>query len=325
MKPATKPPTPAVSAPASLPVVLTLTVPAQRRADLPDIYTAEVEQRGRVLLRRHFRRAEDGGTEDVTELVTEILLAKAKGVKDAEQVVQAEQVARVGATTPNQHRAARGSVVGEQTAVAGKTRARALSSLDVIRKRDLLTTRQWEAGDRMAQDAKVVAGAREPKDEAVVVDQNAGRAWEDFAIDAGNRLNLARETCQAMPSYEGTSPWTMVEGVVLLDRAITDIVASTNQNVLRRAKIALRIGLDAVGDVYRLPSAVTRTHVLGADGIPVPMTVTEDLDGLDRQEQQRRMWRSIKLGDRLYVAVGDTMSDLYAVAKTELKRRSNPK
>ncbi|BAI71488.1 hypothetical protein AZL_020270 [Azospirillum sp. B510] len=323
MKPATKTPAPADDAPASLPVVLTLTAPAQRRTDLPDVYTAEVEQRGRVLLRRHYRRAE-GGVEDVTELVTEILLAKAKGVKDAEQVVQAEQVARVGSTTPNQHRAARGRVV-EQTAVAGKTRARALSALGVIRQRDLLTTRQWEAGDRMAQDAKVVAGAREPKDEAVVVDDSAGRSWEDFAIDAGSRLNLARETCQAMPSYEGTSPWTMVEGVVLLDRAITDIVASTNQNILRRAKIALRIGLDAVGDVYRLPSAVTRTHVLGADGIPVPMTVTEDLDGLDRQEQQRRMWRSIKLGDRLYVAVGDTMSDLYAVAKTELKRRANPK
>ncbi len=312
----------AANGPASLPVVLTVTVPAQRRADLPDVFTAELEQSGRVVMRRHFRAGDGGGKpEDITELVAEILRSRARGVQAADRLAQAEQAARVGAMTPKEHRAARGGVVDEATAIAGQTRSRALSALGTIRQRDLLTTRQFEAGDRMAQDAKVMAGAREAKDEAALPpDANSGYAWEDFMVEAGRRLDLARATCQSMAPFEGVSPWLMVERVVMKDETLTDAAGGTSRSVQRRAKIALRIGLDAIGDAYKLPGAVTRTNVL-LNGIPVPMTLTEDLDGRDRHEELQRLWRTIKLGDKPWVAVAGSMAELYEVAKKRLKER----
>jgi len=312
----------AANAPASLPVVLTVTVPAHRRADLPDVFTAELEQSGKVVTRRHFRVGDDGGKpEDITDLVAEILRSRARGAQAADKLAQAEQAARVGAMTPKEHRAARGGVVDEAMAIAGRTRSRALTALGTIRQRDLLTTRQFEAGDRMAQDAKVMAGAREAKDEAVIpVDADGGYAWEDFMVEAGRRLDLARATCQSMAPFEGVSPWLIVEAIVLRDRPLTDAVGSNSASVLRRTKVALRIGLDAIGDAYRLPAAVTRTSVLSG-GIPVEMTFVEDLDGRDRQEELRRVLRSIKLDGRPWVAVSETMNDLYEVAKKRLKSR----
>ncbi|MFP5515450.1 MAG: hypothetical protein ACLGJC_20490 [Alphaproteobacteria bacterium] len=306
--------------PVTVPVVLTLTVPARRRVDLPDVFTAEVEQDGKLLARRHFRHADDGdGMEDVTDLVTEILLSRSRGAKAADKVAQAEQAARVGAEGLQERRLRLGLVVDEAGAVEGRTRSRALTSLGTIRHRDLLTTRQFEAGDRMAQDAKVAAGAREAKNE-IVHDGGGQRCWEDFAIEANRRLNLAREVCQSMAWFEGVSPWLMVERVVLRDETLTEAAGGTSKSVQRRAKIALRIGLDAVGDAYSLPAAVVHTSVLH-DGIPLPMTVTEDLDGLDRNEAQRRMWRSITLNKKPWVAAADTMSDLYGLAKARLKER----
>ncbi|WP_376957703.1 hypothetical protein ABNQ39_11280 [Azospirillum sp. A26] len=321
MKPASKPAAPAADdGPATLPVVLTLTVPAHRRADLPDVFTAEVEQRGRVLARRHFRQADGGGMEDVTELVTEVLLSRKRAATSASQMAQAEAALASASKTPRHHREAHGGLVDEETMAGGRTRSRALTALGTIRQRDLLTTRQWEAGDRLAQDAKIIAGAREAKDD-VACDGGGTRDWEDFAIAASRRLNLAREVCQSMAWYEGVSPWVLVERVVLQDQALTDAVGSKAQSVVRRGKVALRIGLDAVGDAYGLPAAVTRTNVL-RDGIPVPMTVTEDLDGKDRQEELRRVWRSITLDGKPWVATGETMPDLYEVAKKRLKERS---
>lgn len=312
----------ASNGPTALPVILTVTVPAQRRADLPDVFTAELEQGGRVVTRRHFRVGDDGGKpEDITDLVAEILRSRARGAQAADKLAQTEQTARVGAMTPREHRAARGGVVDEAMIIAGQTRSRALTALGTIRQRDLLTTRQFEAGDRMAQDAKVMAGAREPKDEGEIPpDANGGYAWEDFMVEAGRRLDLARATCQSMAPFEGVSPWLMVERVVIRDETLTDAAGGTSKSVQRRAKIALRIGLDAIGDAYRLPGAVTRTNVF-FDGIPVPMTATEDLDGKDRNENVQRVWRAISLAGKPWVEVSDTISDLYEVAKRRLKDR----
>ncbi len=302
-----------------MPVVLTVTVPARRRTDLPDIFTAEIECNGRVVLRRHFRQGDDG-PEDVTALVADILTSRARGAKVADRHAQAVQLAQVGAKTPREHRAAHGSLVNEETTVAGRTRARALSSLGTIRQRDLLTMRQFEAGDRMGADAKVIAGAREAKEDGVGDGVPSRRDWEDFVIEAGRRLNLVREACMSMAWFEGVSPWLMVDAIVLKDRTLTDAAGSNSVSVLRRAKTALRIGLDAAGDAYRLPAAVTRTNVL-RDGIPVVMTVTEDIDGRDRDDNLRRLWRAITLDGKPWVAVGADMSDLYAVAKKHLKGR----
>ena len=302
---------------AVLPVVLTVTVPARRRSDLPDVYTAEIEQAGRVVMRRHFRHGDDG-PEDVTELVTEILTSKARGAKGADRLAQAMQTMRIGTMTPREHRAARGGVVDEETMAGGRMRARALTSLGTLQQRSLLTMRQHEAGYRLEQDAKVVAGAREAKEDAVGDGLPPARDWEDFVIEAGRRINKAREVCMGAAWFEGVCPWLMVEAVAVLDRALTDAAGSKSASVLRRGKIALRIGLDAVGDAYGLPAAITRTNVL-RDGIPVPMTVTEDLDGRDRQDDVRRIWRSIKLAGKPWVAVADTMSDLYGLAKKNLK------
>lgn len=311
---------PVPAAPAMLPVTLTVAVSATRRADLPDVFTAELEQSGRIVARRHFREGSEG-PEDITDLVAEILLNRARTAKETGKLAQAERLANAMVETGKARRTARGSVVDEAMPIAGQTRSRALTALGTIRQRDLLTTRQFEAGDRMARDAKVLAGAREAKDDVPPCqDSVGGLAWEDYAIEAGRRLALARTVCQSMAAFDGLSPWKLVEQVVLNDRALTEAIASKSASVVRRAKIALRIGLDAVGDAYDLPAAVTRTSVL-IGGIPVPMMATEDIDGRDRNDDLLRVWRSIKIDGKPVVLCGDSLGDLYVEAKKHMKSK----
>lgn len=312
-------------APAILPVTLTVAVSATRRADLPDVFTAELEQSGRVVTRRHFREGSEG-PEDVTDLVAEILLERARRRVDGEHGRQAEQVARVGAVSPERHRR---DVVVEGTMRAGQSRARALTALATLNGRGLLTMRQFEAGDRLGQDAKVVAGARDASDDEDVgggggsgLAVDGGRSWEDFAVAAAMRMDAARQACQDAGAFDGAPVWGMVEAVVLREATLTQAAGGTARSVQRRAKAALRVGLEAVGDVYGLRPDVTTTQVL-ADGMPVPLVFCEDRDGLDRNEALCAQFRAVSLGGRRWRAVADTMSELYAAARAELRSREN--
>lgn len=315
---------PVPDAPAMLPVTLTVAVSATRRADLPDVFTAELEQGGRVVTRRHFREGSEG-PEDVTDLVAEILLERARRRVDGERGRQAEQVARVGAVSPERHRR---DVVVEGTMRAGQSRARALTALATLNGRGLLTMRQFEAGDRLAQDAKVAAGARDASDDEDVggggngLTVDGGRSWEDFAVAAAMRMDAARQACQDAGAFDGASVWGMVEAVVLREMTLTQAAGGTARSVQRRAKAALRVGLEAVGDVYGLRPDVTTTQVL-ADGMPVPLVFCEDRDGLDRNEALCAQFRAVSLGGRRWRAVADTMSELYAAARAELRSRAN--
>ncbi|MBP2229648.1 hypothetical protein J2847_002947 [Azospirillum agricola] len=317
----------AVSIPTGLlvrPVTMTVEAQARRRTDLPDVWTAELELGNGKMLRQHFRETDGGtGLEDVTELVGEILLERARSRKQAERHRQADQVVRVGMVTPERLRRDRGdAVIVEGTMRAGQTRSRALSALGTLNQRNLLTMRQFEAGDRLSQDLKIMTGAKEPREDdappTATVDPDTGRSWEDFAVAAARRVDAACDAVRREPPFERVSPWSVIEGVCAHDRPLTEVAGSNARSVLRRYKTALRIGLDRIGDVYSLDNDAIVGRVFH-DGIPREVLYLEDRDGPDQDGGVKVIVRTISLNGRPWVAVADSFSEIYDLAKAQLR------
>lgn len=306
-----------------LPVTLTVDAMAKRRTDLPDYWTAELGLADGKVIRRHFRKSEeDGELEDVTDLVTDLLLDRARSLKTAERSRQAEQVGRVGVVTPERLRRDRGEIVEEGTMRAGQVRARAVSSLDTLNQRKLLTMRQHEGGDRLAQDIKVMSGAKESRDDAAPpigsISPDAGRCWEDFAVSASRRFHAARAAVQQLPAFEGVTPWSVIDHVVIQDGAITELSASHARSVMRRYKVALRMGLDRIADTYGLRDNVLFGRVFH-DRIPRELLYREDRDGPDQNGEARIAYRSVTLNGVPWVEAFDTWDELYDAARKHLR------
>ncbi|UKJ74531.1 hypothetical protein [Azospirillum brasilense] len=298
-----------------------------KNLNVPGVYTFRGPVDGRETV-RHFRVSQVAGgllLTDATEAVALELVEHARQKVDASAAAERARVALIGARSPNEIRAARGDVVAEQTMKAGVTRGRALTSLGTLQQRHLLTMRQFEAGDRLAQDVKTVAGAREARDDAAPeYSPIGGRAWEDFAVAAGRNLELVKRACCDLPWYDGISLWTIVEDIVIRERSLTEAVGGRNSNkeARERTKTALRIALDVVGDVYELPAHIKRTRVL-FNGVPIEMRYCEDIDGLDEAGEPRIIPRAIKLKGIRWVETAPTMSKLYDRAKKFLAAEAN--
>ncbi|MFC5359566.1 hypothetical protein [Azospirillum himalayense] len=296
-----------------------------KNLNVPGVYTFRGPIDGRETV-RHFRVSQVAGgllLTDATEAVALELVEHARQKVDASAAAERARVAIIGARSPNEIRAARGDVVAEQTMKAGVTRGRALTSLGTLQQRHLLTMRQFEAGDRLAQDVKTVAGAREARDDAAPeYSPIDGRAWEDFAVAAGRNLELVKRACCDLPWYDGISLWTIVEDIVIHEKVLAEAAGGTSRSVQARTKTALRIALDVVGDVYELPADIKRTRIL-FNGVPVEMRYCEDIDGLNEEGEPRIIPRAIKLKGERWVETAPTMSKLYDRAKKFLASEEN--
>ncbi|AWJ85170.1 hypothetical protein TSH58p_17555 [Azospirillum sp. TSH58] len=291
-----------------------------KNLNVPGVYTFRGPIDGRETV-RHFRVSQVAGgllLTDATEAVALELVEHARQKVDASAAAERARVALIGARSPNEIRAARGDVVAEQTMKAGVTRGRALTSLGTLQQRHLLTMRQFEAGDRLAQDVKTVAGAREARDDAAPeYSPIGGRAWEDFAVAAGRNLELVKRACSDLPWYDGISLWTIVEDIVIHEKTMREAAGGRSAVQQARAKTALRIALDVVGDIYELPADIKRTRVL-FNGVPVEMRYCEDIDGLNEEGEPRIIPRAIKLKGKRWVETAPTMQKLYDRAKKRL-------
>lgn len=327
---------------ATAPAVTTATLPERLtlRPDMPGVYS------GRIFVGLneqacHFRATvtDDGviRLEDETEVVAQILLDRARAKVEREECATRTCVGAPSASDRKRGggkrkkaevpvgnsldaRKARGEVQMQDTMLAGVTRARALTSLDTLNYRGLLTMRQHEAGDRLRKDRLVIDGAREISDVPADPDCLSANAREDWAVIAARQFEKAREACMALPWFEGVRPWSVVEDVVVNDLPLAKSAGSTNSGVLSRFKTALRMGLDAVATAYGIDDDA-RFFTVAVDRAPVALVAKIDFDGSTRAGDPKLLHRAVGLNGSRWVAVAETSEALAKLAREEIHRR----
>ena len=208
--------------------------------------------------------------------------------------------------------------VQEFTERAGVKRTRIITPLQLLYRRNLLTIRQLSAGQSLVDDAEIALGVDQPPDEArtSLCREPDGRMIGMLA--ASNRVAKALKAAEA----EHPAARAMVRAVALDETAITVITGAMKGAERKPYMLALRVGLDAVGDSYGHTFPFVRTRVL-ADGIPLgEIEVTEDANGNARDGGTRVSWRSRSISCRgvtlPWISEAETMGALYHAAKARI-------
>jgi hypothetical protein len=208
--------------------------------------------------------------------------------------------------------------VQEFTERAGVKRTRIITPLQLLYQRNLLTVRQLSAGQSLVDDAETALGVDQPPDEArtSLCREPGGRMLA--MIEAGNRVAKARKAAEA----EHPAAWAMVKAVALEEMSVSAVTGTKKAPDRKPFLLALRVGLDAVGDSYGHTTAFVRTRVL-ADGVPIgSIEVTEDANGNDRDGGTRISWRARSITCRgvtlPWVSDAATMGALYHAAKVRI-------
>jgi len=128
----------------------------------------------------------------------------------------------------------------------------------------------------------------------------------------------ARKAAEA----EHPAAWGMVRAVALDERTVTDVAGSRKAPDRKPFLLALRVGLDAVGDSYGHVSPFVRARVL-VDGVPLgEIEVTEDAIGNARDGGTRVSWRARSITCRgvslPWIEEAETMGALYHAAKARI-------
>lgn len=261
----------------------------------PGVFVIELEGAAGVQRRYYTASTSDGQVvlSDVSDEVARQLVNRAQQRVTVEGQAVAEQARRVGTGRAEEARKQHATVADEVSDRAGVTRGRALSKAEAMVAEGKLSIRHGNAARDLATDVALMHGARdrgEPND--TPSNPMSGVCWEDFMVEAGERFAAVRAAVQALPLFEGVSPWTVVEAVVVREVGLTTVAGSNSRSVLRRHLIALRFGLDVVGDAYRHPSDVAASQVL-TQGIPSTLQYIADPDGT---------WRGITLNSTRWLA-----------------------
>lgn len=249
-------------------------------------------------------------TATVAELLTRRLAASLAASRDRQRR-EHERLREAAETTTIGHQRKFREIEEEVADRAGAFRHRARTPLQILHAGRHLTGRQFSAGQALAEDHLLAQMVRQPPepDMPQVLNPDGG-CWQQAALDAMGRVEQARRACER--TRDGA--WTMVRAVVLEERTVSDVAGSGLARHRRPFMTALRIGLDAVGDCYRLPSGVLTTQVFLA-GITVPLEFTEDSDG------RSVVQRSVTLNGRPWVVEARSIGEVYRLAKDELRRR----
>lgn len=208
--------------------------------------------------------------------------------------------------------------VQEFTERAGVKRNRILSPLQLLYRRNLLTLRQLSAGQSLVDDAETALGVTQPPDESRASPCREPDGRMVAMLAASDRVAQARKAAEA----QHPAAWAMVRAVALDEMSVTAVTGSRKAPDRKPFLLALRVGLDAVGDSYGYVSEFVTTYVL-VDGIPAGrIEVTEDANGNARDGGTRTSWRSRSISYRgvtlPWIAEAETSGDLYHAAKAKI-------
>ena len=208
--------------------------------------------------------------------------------------------------------------VREFTERAGVKRTRLITPLQLLYRRNLLTIRQLSAGQSLVDDAEIALGVDQPPDETrtSLCREPDGRMVAMLA--ASTRVAKARKAAEAAHP----AAWGMVRAVALDEKTVTAVAGTDKAATRRPFLLALRVGLDAVGDSYGHTSPFVRTRVM-VDGVPLgEIEVTEDANGNAKDGGTRVSWRVRSIschGVTLpWISEAETMGELYHAAKARL-------
>ena len=208
--------------------------------------------------------------------------------------------------------------VEEFTERAGVKRTRIITPLQLLYRRNLLTIRQVSAGQSLVDDAETALGVDQPPDDTRTSIPYDSGGYLVVMLAAADRVTKARKAAEA----EHPAAWGMVQAVALDEMSVTAVTGSQKAPVRKPFLLALRVGLDAVGDSYGHTSPFVRTRVL-ADGVPLgEIEVTEDANGNARDGGTRISWRSRSISyggvTRSWISEAETMGTLYHAAKARI-------
>ena len=208
--------------------------------------------------------------------------------------------------------------VQEYTERAGVKRTRILTPLQLLYRRNLLTVRQLSAGQSLVDDTETALGVHQPRDETRTGVFTDPGGFQIAMLAAAERVAKARKIATA----EHPAAWGMVRAVALNEQTVSFVAGTKRGRSLAPFMLALRVGLDAVGDSYGYRSEFVSTRVL-VEGIPLALIeVTEDANGNARDGGTRVSWRSRSITCRgvvrPWIAEAETPGALYHAAKAKI-------
>ena len=208
--------------------------------------------------------------------------------------------------------------VQEFTERAGVKRTRIITPLQLLYRRNLLTIRQLSAGQSLVDDAETALGVDQPPDESRTSLSREADGRMVAMLAASERVAKARKAAET----EHPAAWALVRAVALDEHPVSRVAGTDRARTVAPFMLALRVGLDAVGDSYGHTSPFVRTRVL-IDGVPLgEIEVTEDANGNARDGGTRVSWRARSItcrGETLpWIEVAETMGGLYQAAKARL-------
>lgn len=192
----------------------------------------------------------------------------------------------------------------------GVVRYRVRTPLQKLHGSRRLTGRQFSAGQALREDDLLSMMVRQPADpdsRRGLLGNGGGACFETAAIDAANRIARVRRACDAV------SPllWPVVQAVVIQEQTITELAGSERGRDTRPYMLALKVGLDVVGDCYGLPTEFTSATVR-LNGATAQMEVMEEPNG---------SWRTRSLNDRPWMFEARTVNEVFIAARAELRAR----
>lgn len=291
-------------------------VVADARPDLGrEIFATFVEEEGEEVP-RYFRveRSEEWpNVIDITEEIEGRLIARQRRTEERLQRERDEAMSRLQRAanqTPTTIRRDDDAVTDEWSETAGVKRLRIRTPLQRLHAKRLLTGRQFSAGQALHEDHLLAMMVRQPAEVGGGggFENGGGTAcFETAAIEASTRITKARIRCDR----QDTGIWPVVWAVAIKEATVSGLAGSDRSRDTAPYMLALRSGLDVIGDCYGLPSDYTRTEVR-VGHISVLMEIAEDHENL---------WRARSLNGRPWLAEGKTAGEVYTQARTEMRER----
>jgi len=251
---------------------------------------------------------------DVTERVEAEIVARQNRLDERRErdKVGTEARLQVAAnSTPTTVRKDHDAVIDEWSDTAGVKRLRVRTPLQRLHASRLLTGRQFSAGQALHEDFLLSQMVRQPADEgggrAGYGNGGADACFETTAVMASTRITRARIRCDR----QDPAIWPVVDAVAIREVTVSDLADSSRGRDRAPYMLALRAGLDIIGDGYGMPSGYATTQVR-VGSLSVPMEVAEDHEDL---------WRARSLNGWPWTAEGKTAGDVYALARTEMRGR----
>ena len=246
--------------------------------------------------------------------LSDAILARIERISTTSKQLAADRARARNAPTAQDARL----TIQEFTERAGVKRIRIITPLQLLYRRNLLTIRQLSAGQSLVDDAEIALGVDQPPDDTRTRLSREPDGRMVAMLAAANRVAKARQAAEV----EHPTAWAMVGAVALDEHPVSRIAGNDRSRTVAPFMLALRVGLDAVGDSYGHTSPFVHTKVL-VDGIPLgEIEVTEDANGNARDGGTHVVWRSRSITYRgitlPWISEAEAMGRLYQAAKTRI-------